>query len=145
VAEQKAKLGRGAQGAAPAEGEVPIEVDERPGAGHAGALGGLQDGGPDQRALGDGPQPQWYDVLRDEKSKPCSRPRPRTASTTATAQELLECVREAGRAGANIQRYKVWASMNPGAALGDHHGPKRRRLLQVTLDEPGRRGSASPP
>ncbi|MBI3551128.1 MAG: DNA topoisomerase (ATP-hydrolyzing) subunit B [Elusimicrobia bacterium] len=90
------------------------------------------------RALEDlGLDLKWYEVLRDEKTKPLFRAKTdRTESDGYSLRELIECVRDAGRAGAQVQRYKGLGEMNPDQLWETTMDPKRRKLLKVTLEDP---------
>ena len=50
-------------------------------------------------------------------------------------QELLAAIKDAGRKGAMIQRYKGLGEMNPGQLWETTMDPSTRRLLQVRLDD----------
>ena len=50
-------------------------------------------------------------------------------------QELLATIKEFGRKGAMIQRYKGLGEMNPSQLWETTMDPKTRRLLQVKLDD----------
>jgi len=138
VAEQKAKLAAEHKAKPAVEGEVPVEVDEEAlepdmqelwEMAKLDALAGkLRDMGLDLK---------WYEITRDEKTKPLFKAKTdRSQSEGYSLKELLEVVRDAGRSGANIQRYKGLGEMNPEQLWETTMDPKRRKLLQVTLDDP---------
>ncbi|MBI4376640.1 MAG: DNA gyrase subunit B, partial [Elusimicrobia bacterium] len=118
VAEQRQKLAaeRKAKPGAEAESEVPTDVDEEalePDMQELWEMGKL-------KALAKklkedmGLDIHWYDVVRDEKTKPLFRAKTeRSESEGYSLRELIEAVRDAGRSGASIQRYKGLGEMNP--------------------------------
>ncbi|HAM34384.1 MAG TPA: DNA topoisomerase (ATP-hydrolyzing) subunit B [Elusimicrobia bacterium] len=138
VAEQKVKLAEERKGKPAPEDAVPVEADEE----------ALE---PDMQELWEmaklealagkleemGLELKWYQVLRDEKTKPLFRAKGERSETEGySLRDLLETVREAGRSGATIQRYKGLGEMNPEQLWETTMDPKRRKLLQVTLEDP---------
>ncbi|MHB2025561.1 MAG: DNA topoisomerase (ATP-hydrolyzing) subunit B [Elusimicrobiota bacterium] len=80
---------------------------------------------------------RWYDVLRDEKTKPLFRAKTERSEIDGySLRDLLETVKDAGRQGAMVQRYKGLGEMNPEQLWETTMDPKRRKLLKVTLDDP---------
>ncbi|MDE2237261.1 MAG: hypothetical protein KGK30_05180 [Elusimicrobia bacterium] len=80
---------------------------------------------------------RWYDVLRDEKTKPLFRAKSAHAETDGySLRDLIDTVRSAGRAGGQIQRYKGLGEMNPEQLWETTMDPQRRHLLKVVLEDP---------
>jgi DNA gyrase subunit B len=80
---------------------------------------------------------KWYEVMRDEKTKPLFKAKTSHGETDGySLKELIETVRDAGRHGAQIQRYKGLGEMNPEQLWETTMDPKRRKLLQVKLQDP---------
>ena len=69
--------------------------------------------------------PPYYLSNGDEKEKPIH-----------SLQELLEAVRQRGRQGLVIQRYKGLGEMNPDQLFDTTMDPAKRKLLKVSLDNP---------
>ncbi len=80
---------------------------------------------------------RWYDVMRDEKTKPLFKAvTDKSEREGYSLKDLIETVREAGRSGASIQRYKGLGEMNPEQLWETTMDPKRRKLLKVVLEDP---------
>ena len=80
---------------------------------------------------------RWYDVMRDEKTKPLFKAvTDKSEKEGYSLKDLIETVREAGRSGATIQRYKGLGEMNPDQLWETTMDPKRRKLLKVVLEDP---------
>ncbi len=80
---------------------------------------------------------RWYDVMRDEKTKPLFKAvTDKSEKEGYSLKDLIETVREAGRSGASIQRYKGLGEMNPDQLWETTMDPKRRKLLKVVLEDP---------
>ena len=80
---------------------------------------------------------RWYDIMRDEKTKPLFKAvSDKSEKEGYSLKDLIETVREAGRSGASIQRYKGLGEMNPDQLWETTMDPKRRKLLKVVLEDP---------
>ncbi len=80
---------------------------------------------------------RWYDIMRDEKTKPLFKAvGDKSEKEGYSLKDLIETVREAGRSGASIQRYKGLGEMNPDQLWETTMDPKRRKLLKVVLEDP---------
>jgi len=80
---------------------------------------------------------KWYEVVRDEKTKPLFLAKSdKTENYGYSLKELIEAVRDAGRSGSQIQRYKGLGEMNPDQLWETTMDPKRRKLLKVVLEDP---------
>ena len=79
---------------------------------------------------------KWYEVTRDEKTKPLFRAKSGSNEVDGySLKDLIETVRQVGRTGAQIQRYKGLGEMNPEQLWETTMDPKRRRLLKVVLED----------
>ena len=80
---------------------------------------------------------RWYDVMRDEKTKPLFKAvGDKSEKEGYSLKDLIETVRDTGRSGATIQRYKGLGEMNPDQLWETTMDPKRRKLLKVVLEDP---------
>ena len=80
---------------------------------------------------------RWYEVMRDEKTKPLFKAKAdKSEKEGFSLKDLIETVRDAGRSGATVQRYKGLGEMNPEQLWETTMDPKRRKLLKVTLEDP---------
>jgi len=79
----------------------------------------------------------WYERVKDDKNVlplyTCKTPRGEKQGYGL--HEMLEDVREAGRAGSNIQRYKGLGEMNPDQLWETTMDPGRRKLIRVSLED----------
>ncbi|HVC09662.1 MAG TPA: DNA topoisomerase (ATP-hydrolyzing) subunit B [Elusimicrobiota bacterium] len=139
VAEQKAKLAEENKKGKAAEDEgAASEVDEEslePDMQELWEIGRLAKVADELKAMG--LDLRWYEVMRDEKTKPLFRAKTERSETEGySLKELLEVVKDSGRQGATVQRYKGLGEMNPEQLWETTMDPKRRKLLKVTLEDP---------
>jgi len=139
VAEQKAKLAEDNEKGKAAEDEgAASEVDEEslePDMQELWEIGRLAKVADELKAMG--LDLRWYEVMRDEKTKPLFRAKTERSETEGhSLKELLEVVKDSGRQGATVQRYKGLGEMNPEQLWETTMDPKRRKLLKVTLEDP---------
>lgn len=93
-------------------------------------------------ALADKLQDVGFDVTLEEASKPEDDKRKALYRVSIDAEEkdvftiadLLEAIKDAGRKGATVQRYKGLGEMNPQQLWETTMDPVNRKLLQVKLE-----------
>ena len=81
-----------------------------------------------------------FDVTQEaselEKVKPHYRVKSKSGDVDVrTLEDLLAAIKDAGKQGASIQRYKGLGEMNPEQLWETTMDPVRRRILQVRLDD----------
>ena len=76
-----------------------------------------------ETTLTEGPKP-LYRVKAKEESR-----------DVRTLEELVDAIKEAGKQGASIQRYKGLGEMNPGQLWETTMDPANRRFLRVQLED----------
>ncbi len=76
-----------------------------------------------------------YEVLRDYIGKPIKVTARGEEKTFETLRDFLEFVRQEGRRGLHIQRYKGLGEMNPDQLWQTTMNPETRRLLRVDISD----------